>query len=262
MKAFHVKDLSCGYEKKNILRSVSFSVKRGETVGILGANGSGKSTLLKAICGIIPSTGECTLDTVSLSSLTPKKLSVLCSYIPQRSGISIDISALDVVLMGFNPRLSLLEHPSAEMIKNARNALSLVGLSGKENDNYMTLSEGQKQLCILARTLAQNAELLLMDEPESALDFRYRYEMLKLVKNHVKSEGRAAVICLHDPSLALNFCDKLVLLKDGSILGEIRPSDDSLEACENMLSQIYGPVSLQKCTDKGRREHIVMLKEW
>ena len=261
MSFFTVDRLSAGYGKKNILSEISFSLDEGTLVGVLGANGCGKTTLLKCICGILPHSGECILLGEKLEILSAKQIAQKCSYIPQRSGIAIEISTLDVVLMGFNPKLRLLEHPGEAMKKKAREALALVGLDGRENDNYLSLSEGQKQLCILARTLVSDANLLLLDEPESALDFRFRYQTLTLLKAWVAQENRGAIVTLHDGSLALNYCDKLLLLADGKVLGTVRPKTDPLERTEEMLSKIYGSISLQKCFDRNGREHIVMLKE-
>ena len=180
---------------------------------------------------------------------------------PQRSGIAIDISALDVVLMGFNPQLKLLEHPTNAMKEAALEALEWVGLGGKEDKNYLHLSEGQKQLCIMARTIVSGSKLLLLDEPESALDFRHRYRMLEILKNWVLENRRSAVVTLHDPALALECCDRLVLLKDRQVLGILHPASDPLPEMEMTLSRIYGTISLIKCPDRTGREHLVMLKE-
>jgi iron complex transport system ATP-binding protein len=261
MSFFSAKQLSAGYGKKNIISDVSFSLEKGHILGILGANGCGKTTLLKSICGILPHIGECTLLGEKLEALPPRRIAQKCSYIAQRSGISIEISALDVVLMGFNPKLRLLEHPNEEMRKKARTALSLVGLGERENENYISLSEGQKQLCILARTLVSEANLLLLDEPESALDFRFRYKMLETLKNWLACGERGAIVTLHDGTLALNYCDELLLLANGTVLGIIRPKSDPIEKTEEMLSRIYGSISLQKCIGRDGREHIVMIKE-
>ena len=261
MSFFSVNSLSAGYGKKNIINDISFSLEEGHILGILGANGCGKTTLLKCVCGILPHSGECMLLGEKIENLSAKKIAQMCSYIPQRSGISIDISALDVVLMGFNPKLHMLEHPNEEMKKKAKAALCTVGLENKENDNYLSLSEGQKQLCILARTLVSDANLLLLDEPESALDFRFRYKMLETLKNWISGKKRGALVTLHDGTLALNYCDELLLLANGSVLGVIRPQTDPIEKTEEMLSKIYGSISLQKCRRRDGREHIVMLKE-
>jgi len=230
-------------------------------MGILGANGSGKTTLIKALGGILPHDGTCCLEDRMLETLPPKQISNLVSYIPQCSGISIDISALDVVLMGFNPKLKLLAHPTKAMVDAALQALDWVGLAGKENSNYLHLSEGQKQLCIFARTIVSGSRLLLLDEPESALDFKYRHQMLDMLRHWITSTRGGAIITLHDPILALNYCDKLMILKNGKILQILSPKEDSMEKMEQVLYEIYGPVQLQVCKTRSGREVLIMLKE-
>lgn len=261
MKFFTVNDLSASYGKHKILSHLSFETNASETIGILGANGSGKTTLLKAICGILPHTGTCKIEGNLLEGKNPKQLARLCSYIPQRSGISIDISVLDTVLMGCYPHLGMLEHPSPDMKNHAMELIGMVGLAGKENVNYLHLSEGQKQLCILARTLITNSKLLLLDEPESALDFHHRYQMLKLIKNWNRNKHSTALISLHDPTLALNTCDCLLLLSDGDIHATLHPQTDTLSGMEEKLCHLYGDISLQHCTNKHGQKQIVMLGE-
>lgn len=204
MSFFSVKGLCAGYEKGHVVDDISFGLDRGVLMGILGANGSGKTTLLKAVCGIVPHEGTCILDGTMLEGLSARSIAKICSYIPQRSGITIDISVMDVVLMGFNPWLGLLERPNAGMHEAAVRALAQVGLAGRAEENYLHLSEGQKQLCILARTLVTKSKLLLLDEPESALDFRYRYRMLDILHSWVREKKIGAIATLHDPGLALN----------------------------------------------------------
>ena len=261
MSLLSVKNISAGYGKHNIIENISFDTDAGMLMGIIGANGSGKTTLLKALCGILPHQGNCSLEDCVLEELSARQLAKLVSYIPQRSGISIDISALDVVLMGFNPKLGLLEHPTKKMKATAIAALEQVGLGGKEETNYLHLSEGQKQLCILARTLVSDSKLLLLDEPESALDFRFRYQMLSLLRSWVALGKRGAIVTLHDPSLALNFCDKLLLLADEGVLGILEPKAESLDKIEQMLSMVYGSISLQRCQNRRGESQIVILRE-
>ena len=261
MSFFSVQNISAGYGKKYVIKNVSFEIENGCLMGILGSNGSGKTTLLKAICGILPHKGRCILDGTALEDITPRRLARLCSYIPQRSGIGIDISVLDVVLMGFNPWLGFLEHPSSNMYSAAMDAIAQVGLAGKEDENYLHLSEGQKQLCILARTLVTECKLLLLDEPESSLDFRYRYQMLDELRAWIASSHGSALVTLHDPVLALNYCDKLMLLADGEIFGVISPKTDSLYETEQLLSKIYGPVSLKQCSTHSGKTTLLLLKE-
>lgn len=256
-----VKDLYAGYGSREILSGVSFRVEPHQMVGILGANGSGKSTLLKAICGIIPSRGEITLCGLDAKKLSPRALAQVSRYIPQRSGISMDISCLDVVLMGFNPKLGLLEYPKSSMRKRALEALESVGLSHRANANFQVLSEGQKQLCILARAMLLEEGMLFLDEPESALDFSGRYRMLGMVRQWLKKSRSSALVTLHDPQLALNTCDVLLLLRDGKMIGSIRPSVDSAEDMEARLAGIYGDLSIHRCLTRNRQSQFVLLRE-
>jgi len=261
MNLLHVRALCAGYGAGRVLRGVSFHVGAGEVVGLLGANGCGKTTLIKALCGILPRTGEVTIGGKDASRLSAREMARLTGYIPQRSGVTIDISALDVVLMGFNTQLKLLGQPDARMRESAREALLRVGLGGREEENYQHLSEGQKQLCILARTLVTGSRLLLLDEPESALDFRLRGEMLALIRRAAREEGRGALIALHEAQLALNGCDRLLLLSGGGVTGEISPGTDTIETMETALASIYGPVSLHRVCGRTGKTQLVMIRE-
>lgn len=259
MSILEVRQLTAGYGGKKVLQGVSFSLMPGKLVGILGENGSGKTTLLKSICGIVPHGGSCLVGGADSRSLSPRALARQVSYIPQQSGISIDLSALDVVLMGFNPRLGLLEYPSQDMKQQARRALREVGLAGREEENYQTLSQGQRQLCMLARTLVSQARLLLLDEPESALDFGGRYRMLTQLRRCLGGHC-GALVTLHDPQLALNCCDRLLLLGGGKLLGEICPKQDSLESMEEKLIGLYGGLTLLRAENRQGLRQLVLLK--
>ena len=261
MSLFEADNLNVFYGKKKIIDGVSFSLCDNTILGILGANGSGKTTLLKAICGINDYDGECKVCGKSIKNLSAKWISRICAYVPQKSGISIDISALDVVLQGFNPDLKLLEYPTEEMVEKAKEILSYLGLGDRINENYLNLSEGQKQMCILARALVSNGNLLLLDEPESAMDFGGRYRMLKYINDWVKKEKRGAIVTLHDPQLALNTCDALLLIADGKSKGIIYPKEDNIEKIEEMLCEIYGNLSIKKLLNKKGENSFVLIKE-
>ena len=261
MSFFSVSHLSAGYGNGHVVEDVSFTLNKGCLTGILGANGSGKTTLLKAICGILRHEGFCMLEGTKLEDLSVRQMAKVCSYIPQRSGISIDISVLDVVLMGLNPHLGILEQPTREMETAAMQVLSQVGLSEKAHANYLHLSEGQKQLCILARTLISGSRMLFLDEPESALDFRHRYHVLSLLRRWVTQTQGSALVTLHDPALALNVCDQLLLLSEGKILGILCPQTDPIEMTEQMLSKLYGNISLQYVNARNGERQLILLNE-
>ena len=163
--------------------------------------------------------------------------------------------------MGFNPVMKLMQRPSREQENRAKAALVTIGLGGYENIDYLTLSEGQKQLVFLARTLIEDTSLLLLDEPDSALDLQNRYQIMKHLKEMVAEREQAGLLCLHDPVLALRFCEQLILLKDGCCVRVLHPVEDSLEEMEAALKEIYGDISLIECTGKNGMRHLTVLWE-
>ena len=129
MKLLTVNNLSAGYNGTNIIRNISFSVDSGQIIGILGANGCGKTTLIKSLANLLPHTGNCQLDTITVESVSPKELARLCGYIPQNNSISLDLTLFDVVMMGFNPELKLLQTPTRQMKKQLYRHLSMLVLA-------------------------------------------------------------------------------------------------------------------------------------
>ena len=242
---FTVENLAVRLGDKNILQNVHFTIDTpGQLVGILGANGSGKTTLLRAVAGLLPHTGCCLMDGVPLESLSTRCLAQTVSYIPQQSGISVSMSAREVVLMGCNPRLGVLQSPTAAMCAAAEEALRTVGLADKAEQDYLTLSGGERQLCILARTFVEDAPLLLLDEPDSALDLANRSHMAALLAEFVHASGKTALICLHDPMLMLDWCDTLIVLQNGQVGAMLYPRTDPVEALQSALAAVYGPLEL------------------
>ncbi len=256
-----IENLRCGYGRRRILEGVSFCAESGGLTGLLGANGCGKTTLLKAICGLIPYTGSCLCGGQDLKILSGRERARRISYIPQRSGVRISLPALEVVLMGFNPVLGTLQNPSQAQRARALDALEAVGMASCASMDYQTLSEGQKQLCILARAIVEDAPLLLLDEPESALDFHHRHHIMRLLREITSHGDKAGLVTLHDPALALEYCSRLVLLKDGVCTDILAPASDNLSRMEEALSKLYGPVRLAALEDNGHRRLALLPRE-
>lgn len=258
---FCAEHISAGYGRKAVIHDISFSLKPCTLTALIGANGSGKTTLMKCIANQLSHGGKSILRGECLEEMSVKELARRVSYIPQKSGIRISLPVLDVVMMGFNPVMKLMQRPSREQENRAKTALATIGLGGYENIDYLTLSEGQKQLVFLARTLIEETSLLLLDEPDSALDLQNRYQIMKHLKEMVVERKQAGLLCLHDPVLALRFCEQLILLKDGCCVGVLHPSEDSLEEMEGALKEIYGDISLVECTGKNGMRHLTVLWE-
>ena len=258
---FEVQNVSAGYGDKEIIHEISFEVEPHTLTALIGPNGCGKTTLLKSMVNLLEYQGDCLLHGEKFKEVSTRKLARKVSYIPQRSGIQISMSVLDVVLMGFNPVLKLLERPNKKQKQRAKDAIASVGLAAYINKDYLTLSEGQKQLVMLARTMIEDTDLLILDEPDSALDFQNRYLILNILKELTMKEEKAGILCLHDPEMALEFCQQIVVMKNGNIIDILHPQTDSLEKMELALRKIYGNVTLNKCVDRKNHTHLVLLWE-
>ena len=258
---FTMDQVTAGYGHGNVLNNLSLTLEKGTLTALLGANGSGKTTLLKTICGYVPHKGACRLEGRMLEQMNARSLARRISYIPQRSGVSIPLPVLDVVLMGFHSVLGLLERPSRFQRETALNALAAAGLAGMESQDYLTLSEGQKQLCILARTLVEDTQLLLLDEPDSALDFSHRFQILRTLRTLTTDQAKAGLLCLHDPVLAFEFCDQILLMKDGRCTASLHPAQDSTDTMQRAFTEVFGPVYLTRLKDPHGRQRLAMLSD-
>ena len=241
----NVEHLHSGYGKRIIVRDASLSVEGGELCALLGLNGCGKTTLIKSICGLLPiQEGRCMVDGQDCTRLNERQRALRMSYIPQRGSLIVGKTVLEVVLMGYNAHLHLLDSPGAHHRKMALDALERLGLQKYAGRDYAELSEGQKQLVILARALVQDAPVMLMDEPDSALDFVNRNMVLEKIRDVLHTQHRAGLITLHDPNFALAYCDRLLLMKNGTILTELSLQNASRETVEALLSKIYGDIRI------------------
>jgi len=234
-----------GYGGNDVVRDVTFDVSSGEFCALLGRNGSGKTTLLKAICGLLPAIrGECFIDGLNIARVNEYKRAKYISYIPQRLSTLRGVNVLDAVMMGLNAGLGALEHPSAKDKESAIDTLERVGVSHLAGEDFSTLSEGQKQLVVLARTLIQNTPVVLMDEPDNALDFLNRHQLMDIFLRLIHNEGKAALVTLHDPDLALNYCDRIVVLNDGKVVSDLTLAGSNLTDIETCLRMIYGDITV------------------
>lgn len=250
MSLLTIKDLSVSLSGKKILKNLSLQCEAGEITAILGANGCGKTTLLRAICALISYDGTILLENENFKNKGRKEIAQLISYIPQKCGINISTTVTDTVMMAFNPRMKLLEGYSAHHREKAAEALEKVGAQEYADRDFTTLSEGEKQLVILARALLENSKLILCDEPESSLDYKNRHKALKLLKQTAKTRNCGVIMSLHEPSLALEYCDRLIIISDGNCIAQLSPKTDPVELMEEKLSVIYGPVSLESIKGK------------
>ncbi|AHF79481.1 ABC transporter ATP-binding protein [Thermococcus paralvinellae] len=233
-----VKNLEFAYRNGKVLKGVSFELKSG--VGcLLGPNGAGKSTLLKCIVGILrPQSGRVELDGVDLIKLSFKERAKFVSYAPQEFSINFPYTVFEVVLMGRNPYVNLFEGPKREDEDKALKALKMLGINDLKDRPFTSLSGGQKRLVLIARALAQDGKLLVFDEPTSFLDFKNQLLVLSVIEKIAEKLEKLVLLSLHDPNLALTFCDEVFLMKDGKILMHGRIDEVVNEENLNLLYEL------------------------
>jgi iron complex transport system ATP-binding protein len=204
---------------RDVLRSVSIDVGRGELVGILGPNGSGKSTLLKVLGGALsPQSGSVTLDGKSLAESTRRQIARRVAYVPQDMHVPFDFTVMDIVLMGRFPHLGAFTLEGPDDLAVARRALESTGTAGLERRAFSTLSGGEKQRVVIASALAQSPQLLLLDEPTASLDIGNELEVQTLLRRLNTTSAVTMILSTHDLNLAAALCHRLILLKDGTVL--------------------------------------------
>lgn len=250
MSFLKISDLNAFYGQNHILKNISMNAEKGEFVGIVGNNGCGKTTLLKCICNLLPHKGSIEIGKTPLKTLSPKKTAGLCAYVPSKSESGVDISALEIVLMGFNSRLGLFENPTEMMKKEAQKKLADLNLQDDSHKNYLTLSDGQKHLCLLARGFVAETPLLLLDEPENSLDINVVYHIMNYIKTDTHTNKTLVIASIHDLSLALNYCDRIYLMKEGRLTDCISPKEEETDVINSKLSLIYDNIRICRCEEQ------------
>jgi iron complex transport system ATP-binding protein len=210
----------------HILKGISLQVRTGELTGIIGPNGSGKSTLLRTMAGVLkPSSGSVCLEGREVSGIRGRELARRLAVVPQEIPIAFEYSVLEIVLMGRTPHLGRFEIEKASDLQIAVRALERAGLAHLADRKVGTLSGGERQRVMIARALAQQADILFLDEPTAHLDLNYQVEILHLVRREVLEHSKTAVVVLHDLNMAAEFCDRLVMLRNGEVFDAGEPAD-------------------------------------
>ena len=208
-----------------VLRGVSFEARPGEVAGLIGPNGAGKSTLLRALAGLIrPDSGAVHLTDTPLKGLNAGERARRIAFMPQHDAMH-PFTALETVLMGRYAHLGRFELEGREDRQIARDAMTRTDTAQFESRQLDRLSGGERQRVILARALAQQAGIILLDEPSASLDLRHRLSMMETLRAEAVNRNVAVVVALHDVSLAGRYCDRLTLLSEGVIAADGSPAD-------------------------------------
>lgn len=215
---FSVENGSFGYGKTPILNNICFSLHNKEILTVLGPNGVGKTTLLRCMMGLLPwNTGETRIDDMPITQMKHADIWRRIAYVPQAKSVALSYTAAEMVLMGCSSRIGFFSQPTAKDRKEAAKAMELVRISHLAEKKCNEMSGGELQMVLIARALAAKPELLVLDEPESNLDFKNQLIILETIQRLSHEQGIATIVNTHYPTHALKIADQaLILNRNGS----------------------------------------------
>lgn len=229
--------LAVGYGRRIVGEGLSFGIGPGEVLALLGPNGGGKTTLLKTLLGLLPPlAGAVLVEGIPLSRLSTAERARRLAYVPQVHAGAFAFTVADVVLMGRTAHASALAAPSARDRAVAAAAIERLGIAHLAEAPYTRISGGERQMALIARALAQEPRLVVLDEPTASLDFSNQGRVLRWMRS-LAAGGLGVVFSTHDPNHALRFADRALLIREGSTLAH-GPSADVLTP--GMLRALYG----------------------
>jgi iron complex transport system ATP-binding protein len=254
--AIETQRISFAYGRRTVLDGLSFSVERGEMIAVLGPNGSGKTTLLKILSGVLSPKGEVKLNGKTVESYARRELSKLFAVVPQESRVSFPYTVAEVVLMGRAGYHSPFALEGKKDLDVARASMELTD-SLSFADRYLhELSGGEKQRVMLARALAQEPEILLLDEPSAFLDLKHQIQIFELMRRLNRERSLTIVAALHDLNLAALFFRRLVMLRAGKIHCDGAPS---VVLTEKTIEEVYD-IRVRVETDPAGQKPQVLIR--
>ncbi|WP_230399062.1 ABC transporter ATP-binding protein [Novisyntrophococcus fermenticellae] len=232
-----VEHIVAGYDDKTILNDIALAIPSNKISVILGANACGKSTLLKTVARLLkPTSGKITLDGKSIDSFPSKQLARVLGLLPQTPIVPEGIVVADLVSRGRFPHQAFLKGLSREDYEAVEEALDIMGITALANRRLDELSGGQRQRVWIAMALAQQTDILLLDEPTTYLDITYQVEILDLLTDLNKKKGTTIVMVLHDINLSARYADYIFALREGTLIAEGKPSD---VITEELIQTVY-----------------------
>jgi iron complex transport system ATP-binding protein len=234
---YTLRDVSFRYESEWILNGIDLTIDRGEVLGLIGPNGSGKTTLLKILGRHRkPETGGVWLESEDLSNISLGNLARRVSMVPQELPVAFPYTVLEMVLMGRYPHMKGWAFESVEDHRIARSAMERMGVDSFAHRLFTELSGGEKQRVIIARALAQQAEILLLDEPATFLDLHHQAGIYRLLGELNRQDRMTVVVVLHDLTMASQLCRRLLLMNEGRVFRLGTPSE---VLTEEVIEEVY-----------------------
>ena len=224
MIKLEAENLTLAYGNNVVIKELSFHVKPGEMVGLIGPNGSGKSTIIKALSNVIrPDSGRVFIDGRDIARIPRAELARLLGVVPQMSLLPGAFTAFEIVLMGRNPHLGLLQYEGEKDMNITWDAMEKTATQSLAERRIGELSGGEIQRVVIARVLAQEPKSILLDEPTSNLDISHQVEILDLIKRLCRENDLAVLVSLHDLNLASQYCDRLILINNTRVYAQGTP---------------------------------------
>lgn len=246
-----IQNLSAGYGEKVVLHDINLNFRGGGIWALLGKNGSGKTTLFRCIGALLrPKLGEVRVAGTKINNLERREIASLVSLVPQKTTSVFSYSVLDMVLMAENAKIRAWERPEEDAIRRAMEACAEVGITHLLDRNYGDLSGGEQQLVLIARGIMQDTPVMLLDEPISHLDFRNQHQIMNLLTRLVQEKGVTVIVTLHDPNIAVLYCDHVVMLDQGAVVaaGKMKELFTDIN-----LRRLYGDIVATDQTTRGLR---------
>lgn len=244
MSDLEIKNLSVNFSNKTILNNISLTLNKGEVTILLGLNGAGKTTLIRSMAGLVKTkSGEVIYNNKDILNISNKERGKLISYIPQNLYTGQNYSVEDIILMGITPYLGLFDMPDKEHLNKVSEALNKLNIYHLKDKHIGELSGGERRLVYLARVFVQNSNILLLDEPNTFLDYVRQQDFFQFIKKLIKENNLINLITVHDINLALRYADKIVILNENKIVDTI---DCKIEGYEKLFVSIMEEIYNRK----------------
>ncbi len=233
-----IKNISAGYENKSVIENLSLGFKKGEFCALLGPNGAGKSTFLKTMIGFQTlENGEILLKNKPLKEWKKNELAKVISLIPQDFKLQFDHRVFDLVLMGRFPFLGYWQNYAKKDREITESILQQLDLYKFKDKMFSQLSGGEKKRVSIARTLTQQAEIILMDEAFANLDINHQLEIMQILSEINREYKKMIILVSHNINLAADYCERIIMMKHGRVIADGNP-DDTIDP--DIIKELYG----------------------
>jgi len=251
-----IENIKSGYDEKVVLKDVSFEARKGELIGIIGPNGSGKTTLARNITKVLPLMhGKILYDGYDIEGLNLNAIAKKISFVPQEINTVFSLSVFDLVMMGRFPYVGRFREETQSDFEIVKKALEVTHTHDFLTRSLDEISSGEKQRVLIAKALAQEPELLILDEPTSRLDIGHQIVIMDMLKRLNSQKGITILSILHDLNIASDYCDRLILLDNGRVSG-IGTPEEIIDY--RFIEDVYKVTVVIKPSPATGRPHVVL----